>query len=283
MAQSCSADQWIEVKGPFTDVELRALKRHGSIDRLSNTHQPLLTTSVARGLTEIASVDYLWLWCPVTRAAMKYVVAIPNLRVLDVLYVKPPGQLNGFSEAANLQELRCNHCLNAADLLEIASCKSLRQVGAQSCEITISALDALLALPHLESIDLEGSNFNDKMAPRLHRSGSLRSLDLGSTSLTRKGLQTLVKLKQLRQLDLWATNITEPDLDLLAEMPHLEYLSIGKMCGDGKQLFTAATLLPRLKAIPSLKRIWLDGIKMTKTETTQFEAHFEKVRVTYDP
>jgi len=279
---SSSPDRWLEIKGPFTAKDLAALGMHESIYQLSITGQPLVTASVAKGLSKIKAVDRLWLWCDVTRTAMKYVVAIPKLRILDVLLVKPPGRLAGFSAAMHLQEFRCPHCLNETDLLEISSCISLRKLGAQGCQITPAALDALLGLRHLESLDLEGSNFNDQHAMQLRGNKSLRHLDIGSTAVTRKGIGALIELKHLRELDLWATRIEEQDLDLLAELPHLEYLSVGQGYDNGKQIFSPATLLPRLTAMPSLKRVWLDGVVLSASEKAAFEKHFEELRVTCD-
>jgi hypothetical protein len=40
--------------------------------------------------------------CNVTRTAMRHVVGIPGLQVLDVLGSKPPGRLAGFSSATTL-------------------------------------------------------------------------------------------------------------------------------------------------------------------------------------
>ena len=98
-------------------------------------------------------------------------------------------------------------------------------------------------------------------------------------------------MKQLRSLDLWASNITEMDIELLAELPHLEYLSIGgpgddwggctdQSCHRDPVRFNAETLVPRLQAIRSLKRVWLDGVQVSRRVRSTLESRYESVRIT---
>jgi hypothetical protein len=268
----------VELKGPFVAADLRRLASLERIENLALTGQPLVTVAIARGLASLKSVTRLWLWCDVTRTAMRYVVAIRGLQVLDVLNVRPPGRLKGFSAASSLEVFRCNHCLNDLDLIEIAACRSLKEIAAQSASLTMAALEALLDIPGLQSLDLEGSNFDDRFAARLSKSQTLRSLDVGATRLTREGLKQICRMTQLRSLDLWSSQITEPDVDLLAELPHLEYLSIGQL--DGETIFNADTLLPRLRAIRSLERIWLDGVILSPTARAELDERYKYVRVT---
>jgi hypothetical protein len=262
-------DGWVELKGPITAKDLRGLGELGKLEKLCVTKQRLITAEIARGFATIKAARQLWLWCNVTRTAMQYVIAIPGLRVLDVLDIKPPGRLTGFSSATSLEAFHCNMGLSEADLLEVASCQSLRELGIQSATLTPRVLEALLKIPGLQSLDLEGTKFDDKMAARIMTSKSLRSLDIGATLLTRSGVEHLCQMKHLLSLDLWATKITESDVDLLATMPNLEYLSLGGVEGD--TTFDAKTLLPRLQAIPSLRRIWLDGVQLSEAQKDVLE------------
>ena len=68
-----SNDGWVKLKGPFVVTDLQALAKSGHVDKLSITEQPLLTVELARGFATLRSVTRLWLWCDVTRAAMRYV------------------------------------------------------------------------------------------------------------------------------------------------------------------------------------------------------------------
>ena len=139
-------------------------------------------------------------------------------------------------------------------------------------------IKALLDLPRLTSLDLEGTQFDDSMAKAISGSGLLTSLDVGATRITGAGLSHLCKMSQLRSLDLWATSIQESDLDLLAQLSNLEYLSVGDY--EDSSSFNAATLLPRLGAIPSLKYIWLDGVKLEPSHRASLEARYVTVRIT---
>jgi hypothetical protein len=263
---------WIELKGPITAKDLRSLRSLGDLERLSVTKLRLLTAEVAQGLAGIKSVRQFWLWCNVTRTAMRHVLAIPMLQVLDVLDITRPGRLAGFSSATALEVFRCNVGLSEADLLAIAEGPSLREIGIQSSALTPRALEALLKMPALESLDLEGTSFDDSMAVQVSASRSLRSLDVGGTPLTRIGLQHICRMKHLKSLDLWATKITEGDLDLLATMPQLEYVSLGGVEGD--TTFDAKRLLPKLRAIPSLRRIWLDGVRLDEHQRVILEKQY---------
>jgi hypothetical protein len=271
-------DDWVKLSGTVSAQDIRELSKLGDIDKLSIVQESLLTAEVARGLSALKSVRLLWLWCDVTRTAMRHVLAIPNLQVLDVLHIRYPGRLQSFQRATSLQEFRCNTGLAEDDLLEIATCHSLREIGAQSSEISPKVIDAFLRMPSLISLDIEGSNFNDGMAGHLCRSSQLRFLDIGATTVTGAGLKAISKMRQLTSLDLWATAIDEADIDVLTQLPNLEYLSVGHV--EGTSTFSGNTLLPRLSAIPSLRRIWLDGVALSAEQKRFLHATYQDARLT---
>lgn len=213
-----------------------------------------------------------------TRTALRHVLAIPELRELDVLHLVSPGRLDLFSSAESLEVFRGNHYLNEEDLLAVASCRSLREIGAQSSLLTLRVVEALVELPELRRLDLEGTTFDDEMAACISGSKRLLSLDVGATRITRTGLKHLCTMKQLLSLDLWATRLTEFDLDLLAQLPNLEYLSVGNV--EGISLFDSELLLSKLSAIPSLRRVWLDGIAVSTEQQAELESKYAEVRIT---
>ncbi len=271
--------EWTKLQGSFGIAELRALAPLGHINKLSIAEIPLLTVAISRGFASLQSVSHLWLWSWVTKGSMRHIVSIPGLQVLDVLGIRHPGRLQGFSAAESLETFRCNTGMNSDDLIEIATSRSIKDLGAQSATLTTAAVSALISMPCLVSLDIEGSNFDDVFAEQISASRSLRSLDVGATRLTGKGLKHLSRMKQLTSLDLWASDIKEADIALLADLPCLEYLSVGLQV-DGETNFNAETLLPKLKAIKSLSRIWLDGVSVSAQTRKKFEAHFETVRIT---
>jgi hypothetical protein len=224
-------------------------------------------------------VDYFWLWCDTSRIAMRYILKIKNLNHLDVLAIVGYGRLPSFAQAKSLEKFKCAFGLTANDLLQILECRTLRQLSIQNSQLTATVIDALLLkLPKIESLDLESTPFNDDMAKRISTSKSITVLEIGCTKITREGLSHIVKMTQLQGLDLWATRINESDLALLSHLPNLEYLSIGD-CEDCCD-FNAETIIKHLSNIPSLQRIWLDGIKLTAEQKASLESRYQKVEIT---
>lgn len=130
----------------------------------------------------------------------------------------------------------------------------------------------------LTYLDLEASNLTDDLASILSTSTRIVSLDIGATRVGLKGLQSICRITQLRELDIWALDIQEGDLDCLAGLTNLEYLSVGGY--DEQTVLTAKGVLPRIAQLPSLKRLWLDGMQLTKDELAGLERQYDHVRVT---
>ena len=286
--QSINTVDEISLVGPISAAMLRDLPRATAIGTLSlrpekpksykmrtpaekaaKWRRAYFTEAIARALAGIHSLDKLWLWIEATPAALRHVFAIPGLRVVDLLGHAHPGRLAGFA-AAKIEEFRCNTGLRELDLLEISGSTSLIQLGAQSSDLSMRAMTALIAMPQLQSLDIEGTSFDDAMAELLIDNHSLHSLEVGATSLTGKGLAHLRTMKNLRSLDLWSTRITEDDLDVLAGMP-LEYLSIGRVDDESFAPFSVDTVMKKLAALPSLKRIWLDGLDLNAEHLAEFK------------
>lgn len=265
----------IRLAGPFGPRELRRLRSQGQIECLSLTKQPLITAELAKELAALVSVRWLHLWCATTRTAMRYVIPIPGLEELDVLRIRYPGTLENFVGATDLKRFQCGF-MTELDLLEISRLPNLEELCAQNAALSTGALDAILGLPKLRKLDLEEANLDDKMATALASSSTIEALEVGATRVTAEGLQSICTMSQLRSLDIWALDIQNEDLDLLSELPNLEYLSIGGP--DYQNTLTSKGVLPRLAALPSLKRVWLDGITLSSDERVALEKRYEYVR-----
>ncbi len=137
---------------------------------------------------------------------------------------------------------------------------------------------ALLGLKHLRSLDLEGTRFDDTLADQLSVSTTLESLEVGATRITHVGLRSLLRMKQLRALDLWATDLSEADLQMLHKLPSLEYVSVGGYQGC---TLRAAKIVGLLTSLPSLNRVWLDGIKLSPMQRSTLESKIPSVRISY--
>lgn len=269
-------DSWLSLEGVISDEDFLSLSKLAHINKLSITKQPIITESIAKRFSSIQSINHLWLWCTATRAAMQHIIVLEGLNTLDLLSLKKPGKLINFAIAADLRVLRCNNDMNEADLLEVANLPNLEELGAQNSELTKRALNALLRMPNLKKLDFEATKFDDKWAKRLAASNTITHLDIGAGKLTNKGLKDICKMSQLQSLDIWSTNIDEKGLDLLANLPNLNYLSIGGYAGQ--TTLTAKGVIPRLGAIKSLKKIWLDGILLNEVEHKSLKERFEYMR-----
>jgi len=223
-------------------------------------------------------VDQLWLWCDVNRHSMKYLVELPALRVFDVCKLTGPGDMAGFGKASNLEEFRANSSMTEGDLLQLAQCGNLREIGAQNAALSKRAMSALLALPHIETLDLEATCFDDRMARWTSRSASITSLELGGTRITGVGLEHLVRMQQLRALDLWATDLNETDLKLLTGLPNLEYVSVGGY--DWRPSLDPEAVTSLLLELPNLKRAWLDGVALESSHRQALESKLDHLRLT---
>jgi Leucine-rich repeat (LRR) protein len=275
-------DGSIDINGPITLEKLKRLRNYEHIERLSSNQDSLLTAKIAQNFKFLRSVNQMWLWCNVTRAAVRHVVGINNLKFLDVLCIKGVGRLDKFADALTLERFLCAHAhyLTHEDISEISSCKSLKSICLNTCTLESKTIHNFLELPNLETLELEDSNFDDKMAKSISESRSIKDLEVGNTRLTKKGLIDICRMKQLEALDIWATNVKENDLDILIELPNLEYLSFGPSY-EGDE-FTPEILIEKLGAIKSLKRIWIDGVQFNKSEKSILEEKYEQVRITYE-
>ena len=262
-------------RGPFGVRELRNLCSQGRFEFLSLTKQPLIMAKVAKELTALSSVRSLWLWCPTTRTALRHVISIPGLEILDILEIRYPGALENFSEATQLKEFRCNGSMSEDDLLEVSRLPNLEELAAQNASLSTKALDAILGMSRIRNLDLEATALNDNMAAVLATSSTIETLEIGATRVTAKGLRSICTMSQLRSLDIWALDIQEKDLEILGSLPNLERLSLGGY--DGQTTLTSKGVLPRLAQLPSLKRIWLDGIALSSSERAALEERYEYV------
>ncbi len=223
-------------------------------------------------------IAQLWIWCDVTRGAMNHILRLEGLRELDILCMTGPGKLKNFHKAEELEVFRANLYMSEADLLKVAQCASIRVLGAQNADLTRSAFAALLSMPKLTALDLEGSRFDDKMAKKMSRSTTISALDLGATRLTRAGLADLVKMTQLHSLDLWALDLNAADLALLRALPNLEYVSLGG--DDDAPSLDADAITAMILESRSMKRVWLDGVRLQSGQRNALEAKLEWLHIT---
>lgn len=269
-------DGWYAFERGIPAQAFAQLGAQGPIAKLSLHKLSQVTVRLARDIAGLR-VEQLWLWSEVTRSAMRYIVQVEGLRELDILSFGA-GRMPSFAKAAALEVLRANHYMTEADLQAVAQCASLRELGAQGADLTPRALAAILALPKLVSLDLEGTRFDDKMARMMARSQTVEVLSIPNTRISRAGLAHLCGMHQLRELDLWSTRLTVDDLGMLATLPELEYLSLGDMA-DVCTLDPAA-VTDLLLSLPKLKRVWMEGIALNPQQQTALDAKLDYLNIT---
>lgn len=265
LANDLSCDAIAEIGGVAGPVNLKMISKVPP------------TTKLVKRLASL-KVDQLWLWCDVNRHCMKYLVELPELRALDILSLAGSGGMANLSKAHHLAEFRANSSMTEGDLLQLAQCGGLREIGAQNAALSKRAMSALLAMPHIETLDLEATPFDDRMARWTSRSTSITALELGGTRITDLGLEHLVRMQQLRSLDLWATNVSETALTLLTGLPNLEYVSLGGY--DWRPSLDPEAVTTLLLTLPNLKRAWLDGVALESSQRQALESKLDYLRLT---
>ena len=268
----------VEGEGPLTDRHTAEFLANEHFDEIYIRRQKLFSVADAKKIEVIRSVFNISIWCDITRAAVRYLISRPNLTELVLFGLKPSGRLSGFENARNMKYFSCLYGLNGSDLLEVAKLPSLQKLGAQRAHITEDSILALLEKPLLTDVDFEDSNFDDNFAGLVARSTTITSLELGCNRITKIGLEKLCSMTQLKKLDIWSVNIVESDIDMLAQLPNLDYLSLGGH--DEQTIFTVEGTLARLYKLPSLKKIWLDGFRLTRDQRNTLNERYEEVTVT---
>jgi hypothetical protein len=229
----------------------------------------------ARLLADIP-IDTLQIDGDISRVALRYLLRIPSLRELNLTSLSPPGKVVHLPAGHTLQVLRIPFGMGDADVMALGQSVTLRVLSAHDCRLSQPTIAALAQLPALTHLDLECSNFDDRMAKRLARASQLEMLELGGTRIGRAGLAALAKLPKLKGLDLWATSLTLEDLTILRNIPGLEYLSLG----HHEQLpqFDGQALTELLLSLPMLKRAWLDGPQLSPAQHAALTEALESLR-----
>ncbi|MBD3678174.1 MAG: hypothetical protein HUJ27_07210 [Rhodobacteraceae bacterium] len=258
--------------------QLRALNPHTPLDELHISSGRVFNVKLAREISGWQSVRKIVLWSKTTRAALRELLATPGLQDIYVSSLHDHGSLNGMPRPANLHRFACGWPART-DLLHIADLPNLVALSAEYAKLSSGALNRILAIESLTDLDLEGSTLDDDMAKDLATSQNIVRLDIGATRVGPAGLRHICQMTQLKELDIWALDIRESDLDMLAALTNLEYLSVGGC--DEQEVLTAKGVLPRIAKLPSLKRLWLDGIALTDGEIADLKQRYEEVQVTF--
>ncbi|MHA3914321.1 leucine-rich repeat domain-containing protein [Halovulum sp. GXIMD14793] len=267
----------VSIEEPLSVAKLRQLNPHKPIDAFYASGGGVFDVKWAQVLSSWPSIRSIRVYNIVTRAAFRQLLSVPGLEEINVSGFHDHGSLKGMLLPSSFRNLRASG-LKTDDLVHIADLPSLNTLSAQHSSFSQRALRKLASHSELKSLDLKWGGLDDEKAATLAKSKSITDLCVCANRVGRQGLKSICEMRQLRELDIWALDITENDLDLLQALPDLEYLSVGGY--DEQTVLTAKGVLPRIAQLPSLKKLWLDGIPLSKAEVAQLEEQYEHVQVT---
>jgi hypothetical protein len=132
----------------------------------------------------------------------------------------------------------------------LAGLKSLKRVRIDSSPITDTSLILLSGLPHIEELSLQDNHFTDEGFLALRGQNTLRQLvtGRGDFRVTDAGLAHLKEFKKLRLIDLRNSQVTARGLE-------------------------------SLKAVPSLRELWLSGISISYSDVATLRQAMPGVKV----
>jgi len=271
-------DGWIEFKNSTLNPSLLKKSIPAECERLSLVSDDFFSGKTAKSLGSFQSLRELRVWCDAGRTSIRHLLNLKSLEKIYLSGLRPPGRkLRGFEDANNLKEFRCVYSMNPSDLSAIAKSTSIEDLGAQGSIVDTNAIERILQMPNLTRLNLEATNLDDVMASLLASSTVITELDVGGSNLTEIGFKEICRMRQLVSLDAWALGISEQNLDELVNLKNLEYLSVGGY--DDQDTLTAVGVISRLDNIPSLKRIWLDGISVNDSQREYLDEKYDFVSV----
>lgn len=268
----------LSLSGRLTPRKMRAMTPSSEIKTLSVSSDTFFHQKLADELAHWPDLKEVMLWGTVSKAALRRLLSLAEVHEIYVMELHKHGNLDNIDQASSLQVFR-GGWLSARDLRALAQLQNLKTLSAQNSHLNQQTIEMFVSSSSLTNLDLEASNLDDDMAKELARSSKIVQLDVGSTRLGPSGLQEICKMKQLRELDVWALDLEENDLECLEGLPNLEYLSVGGY--DGQERLTSKNVLPQLAKLPSLRRIWLDGIQVTENEAAELRARYESAQITF--
>lgn len=268
----------LTLSGRLTPRKIRALTPGNEVKTLNVSNDTFFHRKLADELAQWSNLHEVLLWGTVSKAALTRLLSLVGIHEIYVMELHKHGNLYDIDQSSSLQIFR-GGWLSAQDLKAIVQLQNLETLSAQESFVNHEIVEMVVNSNSLRKLNLEASNLDDDIVKELAKSSKIVRLDVGATRLGPSGLQEICKMEQLRELDIWALDLDEHDLDCLEGLPHLEYLSVGGY--DGQQRLTSKNVLPRLAKLPSLRRVLLDGIPLTESETNELRERYESVQITF--
>jgi hypothetical protein len=213
-------------------------------------------------------------------------VQIRKLDHLKMLSFGPGLNDAGLKAVAGLPALEqlSTNGMTASDegVRALAACKALRSIAFfhPGKSFTGTGLAALSAIPTLDRLTVAGSaEFADDGMGAVAQITHLKEFRTWHSGATTEGVKKLQALKELKSLTIGQRLANKPPVTLsddtiaaLAEMPSVEMLSL-------QEARLGLSALSRLKQLPNLKRLTLDGIDIPEPQIAELRQQLPKVDV----
>jgi len=218
-----------------------------------------------------------------TEADYAQIRKLDHLKIVSYGVGVDDAGLKALAALPALEQLSTNG-MTASDegVSALAGCKALRSIAFfhPGKSFTGSGLAALAALPNLERLTVAGSSeFADEGMGAVARIAHLKEFRTWHVGATVEGIQKLTALKEIKSLTIGQRLANKPPAMLtddavaaVAGMASVEALSLQEA-----RLTVAA--LSKLKHLPNLKRLTLDGIDIPEAEIAELRQQLPKVEV----
>ena len=168
--------------------------------------------------------------------------------------------------------------------------RNLTKLGTKDCSPLSDYVDAIAAMPKLQTLWLDGTNATDLDLKKLSYCTEIAVLGLRDTKVTNAGIQNLVSMESLKNLKLSRTRVgghgseifselqglemlllddtqfTDDDVRHLCKIPNLTYLKLSRTSVGDK----AVEYLARCS---QLRTLYLDGTHITEEGLRELSRH----------
>jgi|SRR5579871_4694043 len=233
----------------------------------------------ARG--RILAVDLRASW--VTDSDLAALAALPALETLDLSLTRISDHgLQQLKNAPAIADLNLCYAelITDAGLSTVKEWKHLKRINVRGTKVTDATLQHLSAVTSLESLDIGYAQITDVGLDLITSLPHLTELSIGGNKLTDNGLQPLRQLPGLKYLDvsgaqrtdsgLWSVSLSDTGLDAIGTLKNLRRLTLNGT-------LVSARGLERLKELPQLEQIDLQGCKRTGDEAVPVLASFRSL------
>lgn len=236
----------------------------------------------AGGVRTGSVVDLRASW--VTDSDISLLAHMADLKKLDLSVTRISDRgLRALRPASQITDLNLSFAEQIGDegTSAIRDWKNLTSLNLRGTKITDATLEMLAGLTSLQSLDISYAQLTDLGLNHLTSLTGLHHLAMGGNKLTDTGLQFLRQLPQITYLDLagvqrtdsglWSITLAESGVDAVVSVTDLKELHLGGSAISGSGL-------KRLKSLPSLERLSLQGCKRVTHDAAPVLAGFTKLR-----